>query len=72
MFVIERQDVLQHSDFACIITLFRHGIRCNAVLPGIIDTQMAASVPQSAIDAVNCNLHFVKLIHTTMLFSGYL
>ena len=33
--------------------LFRHGIRCNALLPGLIETPMTATVPQKMMESVS-------------------
>ena len=34
-------------------SIFRHGIRCNAILPGYIETPLSAAVPKSRLDEVS-------------------
>ena len=42
-----------YMSYSVIVCKFRNGIRCNAILPGFIDTPIVATVPQAMKDAVN-------------------
>lgn len=36
--------------------IHRHGIRCNAVLPGYITTALSAALPKSRLDEVSTQI----------------
>ena len=48
----------------------RFGIRCNAVLPGFIETTMTAEIPRPVMDKVQCIYanHFVIYLQSGIIF----
>ena len=56
-YIFPFHDLLPNGTILC-----RHGIRCNAILPGFIETPLSAAVPQSRLDEVSVSTLFQLLL----------